>query len=82
MRGGAASYPEAAKLLEALLEGVPDTQYLEIRTFKKGGGARKRFYSLSQLRVLVLLLQRPSWSDFGHRPSLCTLGIFGRPDFG
>ncbi len=45
-----ASYPEAVKLLTALMEGVPGTQYLEIRTIKKGGGAKKKFHALSQLR--------------------------------
>ena len=50
MRGGAASYPEAVKFLDALLEGVPDTQYLEIRTLKKGGGGKKKFYNLDVLR--------------------------------
>ena len=49
MNGGA-SYPEAAKLLTALMEGVLGTQYLEIRTIKKGGGAKKKFHALSQLR--------------------------------
>ena len=29
---GSASYPEAVKFLNALMEWVPDTEYLEIRT--------------------------------------------------
>ena len=44
------SYPEATNFLDALLEGVPDNQYLEIRTLKPGGGGKKKFYRLSQLR--------------------------------
>ena len=44
------SYPEAVKFLDALLEGVPDNQHLEIRTLKPSGGAKKNFYSLARLR--------------------------------
>ncbi len=44
------SNSEAAKFLDALLDGVPDTEYLEIRTLKPGGGGKKRFHSLSELR--------------------------------
>ena len=44
------SYPAAVKFLEALLEGVPETQYLEIRTLSKRSGAKKKFYRLSRLR--------------------------------
>ena len=47
---GATSYPETIKFLDALLDGVPDTEYLEIRTFKKGGGGRKEFHNLAKLR--------------------------------
>ena len=47
---GQASFPEAVKLLDALMDGVPDTDHLEIRTFKKGGGARKQFHKLQNLR--------------------------------
>lgn len=43
MRKRSASYSEAAKFLEVQLHGVPDSQFLEIRTIKKGG-AKKRFY--------------------------------------
>ncbi|MDA1129675.1 MAG: hypothetical protein O2913_13425, partial [Chloroflexi bacterium] len=45
------SYPEAIKFLDTLLDGVPDTEYLEIRTLMKGrGGGKKEFYSLADLR--------------------------------
>lgn len=44
------SYPEAAEFLEALFDGVPDSEYLEIRTLKSGGGGKKRFYDLASLR--------------------------------
>ena len=47
---GATSYREAVRFLGALLDGVPDSEYLEIRTLKKGGGGRKEFYSLADLR--------------------------------
>ena len=50
MTDRATTYPEAVKFLEALLEYVPDTQYLEIRTLKKGGGGKKKFFSLDSLR--------------------------------
>ena len=50
MTDGAACYPEAVKFLDALLEGIPESQYREIRTLKKSGGAKKKFYSLSKLR--------------------------------
>ena len=43
-------YSDATKFLEALLVGVPDKQFLEIRTLKKSGGASKNFYALSTLR--------------------------------
>jgi len=46
-----ASFPEAVKLLDALMEGVPDDQYLEIRTFIKGGRARKQFFKLQDIRL-------------------------------
>ena len=46
----ASDHPEAVKFLDALMESVPDTQYLEIRTLKKGGGGRKKFHDLSRLR--------------------------------
>ena len=44
------SDPEAVKFVDALLDGRPDTEYLEIRTPKTCGGGRKKFYRLSQLR--------------------------------
>ena len=50
MTDKATTYPEAVRFLDALLEGVSDTQYLETRTLKKGGGGKKKFYSLSRLR--------------------------------
>ena len=43
------SYQEAVKFLDALMEGVPEDQHLEIRTLKKGGGGRKEFYRLADL---------------------------------
>lgn len=43
-------YLEAVKFLDALFYGVPETEYLEIRTLKKGGGGKKNFYSLARLR--------------------------------
>ena len=49
-RNGPTSYEEAIKFLDALMEGVPEDQHLEIRTLKKGGGGRKEFYSLADLR--------------------------------
>jgi hypothetical protein len=65
MMGGAASNPDAVKFLEVLLEGVPDTQYLEIRTFRKGSGARKKFYSIAQLSQVgvEVATQLPRWQD-------------------
>ena len=47
---GPNTYKETVKFLDALLEGVPDSQHLEIRTLKAGGGAKKNFYSLARLR--------------------------------
>ena len=44
------SYPDAVKFLEALFEGVPDNQHLEIRTLKPGGGGKKNFYTMARLR--------------------------------
>ena len=41
---------EAVEFLYALLEGIPDKQYLEIRTLKTGGGGKKNFYGLAGLR--------------------------------
>ncbi len=50
MTDKATTYPEAVKFLDALLEGVSDTQHLEIRTLKKGGGGKKKFFGLDRLR--------------------------------
>ena len=49
-KDGATSYQEAVKFLEALLDGVPDAENLEIRTLKKGGVGSKEFYNLAELR--------------------------------
>ena len=56
------SYPEATKFLDALFEGVPDHQYLEIRTLKSGGGGSKKFYGLADLRQ--------QWDSAQQRPAL------------
>ena len=50
LNGNTSSYAEATLLLKTLMEGVPDTQFLEIRTIKKGGGATKDFHQLGKLR--------------------------------
>ena len=63
MKAGTASYPEAVELLEALLEGVPETQYLEIRTLKKGGGGKKNFFKLSRLRQEGIEAALPGYLD-------------------
>jgi hypothetical protein len=55
--------PEAIKFLKALLEGVPDDQYLEIRTMKKGWGARKKFHKLSRLRAQGFEKALPDYLD-------------------
>ena len=56
-------YAEAVKFLDALFDGVPDTQYLEIRTLKPGGGGRKRFHSLSELRQQGFEIALPGHLD-------------------
>ena len=57
------TYPEAIEFLDALLEGIPETQYLEIRTLKKGSGGRKEFYSLSRLRQQGFEAALPGYLD-------------------
>ena len=57
------TYPDAIKFLEALLEGVPETQYLEIRTLKKGGGGKKNFFKLSRLRQEGIEAALPGYLD-------------------
>ena len=47
---GSSTYPEAVKFLDALLQGVPEDQHLEIRTLKPRGGGTKNFYTLARLR--------------------------------
>ena len=47
---GSSTYPEAVKFLDALLQGVPEDQHLEIRTLKPHGGGTKNFYTLARLR--------------------------------
>ena len=63
MRSAASSYPEAVEFPDALLEGIPETQYLEIRTIKKGGDARKNIYSLSRLRQHGIDVALPGYLD-------------------
>ena len=63
MTVGAACYPEAVKFLAALLEGIPESQYLEIRTLKKSGGGKKNFYSLSRLRQQGFEIALPGHLD-------------------
>ena len=63
MKRGASDYPEAVKFLGALLEGIPGSQYLEIRTLKKGGAAKKNFYRLSQLRQRGFETALPGYLD-------------------
>ena len=60
---GAARYPEAVKFLDVLLAGVPEDQYLEIRTLKPGGGGKKKFYSLSRLRQQGFEIALPGHLD-------------------
>ena len=59
----ATSSPETVEFLKALLEGVPDDQYLEIRTMEKGRGARKKFYGLSRLRERGFEIALPGYLD-------------------
>ncbi|HZA23844.1 MAG TPA: hypothetical protein VFA32_14795 [Dehalococcoidia bacterium] len=63
LSNAATSNPEAVELLKALLEGIPDYQYLEIRTIKKGRGARKKFYKLSRLRAEGFEVALPDYLD-------------------
>ena len=60
MTRGAASYLKAVKFLYALLDGVQDTEYLEIRTIKKVGGAREKFYSSAMVRSRALRPRCPA----------------------
>ena len=59
----ATSRPASAEFLKALFEGVPDDQYLEIRTMEKGRGARKKFYKLSRLREQGFEVALPGYLD-------------------
>ena len=63
MREIASSYPEVVEFLRVLLDGVPESQFLEIRTIRKGGSARKKFYRLSQLRQGGIEVALPGYLD-------------------
>ena len=60
---GQALFPEAVKLLDALMSGVPDSDFLEIRTFKNGGGGKKQFYKLQDLRQKGFEIALPAHLD-------------------
>jgi hypothetical protein len=54
---------DAVPFLEALLAGVPDNQYLEIRTMGKAGGAQKKFYLIGDLRSRGMDTALPRYLD-------------------
>jgi hypothetical protein len=54
---------QAVPFLEAMLQGVQDHQFLEIRTIAKGGGSCKKFFQIHTLREQGIAFSLPLYLD-------------------